>query len=148
MVSNHKTEHFQRPAGSAKFGVGKSFILRNRFAVWRTTSSYYVIDGHITASELILLDEHTAALDPATSKTVMELTEKLITEQNLTAFMVTHDMEDAIRYGSRLIMLHQGRIVVDIQQEEKQQLTVPQLLALFKQNSGTALKDDQVLLSS
>ncbi len=90
--------------------------------------------------ELILLDEHTAALDPATSKTVMELTEKLITEQNLTAFMVTHDMEDAIRYGSRLIMLHQGRIVVDIQQEEKQQLTVPQLLALFKQNSGTALK--------
>ena len=98
--------------------------------------------------ELILLDEHTAALDPATSKTVMELTEKLITEQNLTAFMVTHDMEDAIRYGNRLIMLHQGRIVVDIQQEEKQQLTVPQLLALFKQNSGTALKDDQVLLSS
>ena len=98
--------------------------------------------------ELILLDEHTAALDPATSKTVMELTEKLITEQNLTAFTVTHDMEDAIRYGNRLIMLHQGRIVVDIQQEEKQQLTVPQLLALFKQNSGTALKDDQVLLSS
>ena len=80
--------------------------------------------------------------------TLQRLTEKLITEQNLTAFMVTHDMEDAIRYGSRLIMLHQGRIVVDIQQEEKQQLTVPQLLALFKQNSGTALKDDQVLLSS
>ena len=80
--------------------------------------------------------------------TLMELTEKLITEQNLTDFMVTHDMEDAIRYGNRLIMLHQGRIVVDIQQEEKQQLTVPQLLALFKQNSGTALKDDQVLLSS
>ena len=97
--------------------------------------------------ELILLDEHTAALDPATSKTVMELTDKLISEQHLTAFMVTHDMEDAIRYGNRLIMLHQGQIVVDIQQAEKQHLTVPQLLEMFKQNSGAALKDDQVLLS-
>ena len=64
-------------------------------------------------------------LTPATSKTVMELTEKLITEQNLTAFMVTHDMEDAIRYGSRLIMLHQGRIVVDIQQEENSSSQCP-----------------------
>src|SRR5699024_1669663 len=97
--------------------------------------------------ELILLDEHTAALDPATSKTVMELTDKLISEQHLTAFMVTHDMEDAIRYGNRLIMLHQGQIVVDIQQAEKQHLTVSQLLEMFKQNSGAALKDDQVLLS-
>lgn len=97
--------------------------------------------------ELILLDEHTAALDPATSKTVMELTEKLINEQQLTAFMVTHDMEDAIHYGNRLIMLHQGQIVVDIQHEEKQHLTVPHLLEMFKQNSGTILKDDQVLLS-
>ncbi|MGG5359686.1 MULTISPECIES: ABC transporter ATP-binding protein [unclassified Enterococcus] len=96
--------------------------------------------------ELILLDEHTAALDPATSKTVMELTEKLINEQQLTAFMVTHDMEDAIRYGNRLIMLHQGQIVVDIKNEEKQQLTVPELLDMFKRNSGSALKDDQVLL--
>ncbi|MGL9825433.1 ABC transporter ATP-binding protein [Enterococcus sp. DIV1371a] len=61
--------------------------------------------------------------------------------------MVTHDMEDAIRYGNRLIMLHQGQIVVDIQQAEKQHLTVPQLLEMFKQNSGAALKDDQVLLS-
>lgn len=97
--------------------------------------------------ELILLDEHTAALDPATSKTVMELTEKLIGEQHLTAFMVTHDMEDAIQYGNRLIMLHQGNIVVDIHETEKQQLTVSQLLEMFKQNSGATLKDDQVLLS-
>lgn len=97
--------------------------------------------------ELILLDEHTAALDPATSKTVMELTEKLIGEQHLSAFMVTHDMEDAIQYGNRLIMLHQGNIVVDIHETEKKQLTVPQLLNMFKQNSGTTLKDDQVLLS-
>lgn len=97
--------------------------------------------------ELILLDEHTAALDPKTSITVMSLTEKLINEQQLTAFMVTHDMEDAIRYGNRLIMLHQGQIVVDISKEEKVDLTVPQLMEMFHKNSGTVLKDDQLLLS-
>lgn len=97
--------------------------------------------------ELILLDEHTAALDPKTSITVMELTTKLIQEQNLTTFMVTHDMADAIRYGNRLIMLHQGQIVVDLDQKKKQDLTVPQLMEMFHQNSGSELKDDQLLLS-
>ena len=96
--------------------------------------------------ELILLDEHTAALDPKTSITVMELTERLIKEQQLTAFMVTHNMEDAIRYGNRLIMLHQGTIVVDIDAEKKKNLTVNELMDLFHKNSGTELKDDQLLL--
>lgn len=96
--------------------------------------------------ELILLDEHTAALDPKTSATVMDLTERLITEEKLTAFMVTHDMKDAIRYGNRLIMLHQGKIVVDIAGKKKSQLTVPDLMTLFHQNSGENLKDDQLLL--
>lgn len=97
--------------------------------------------------DLILLDEHTAALDPKTSITVMELTEKLIAEQGLTAFMVTHDMADAIRYGNRLIMLHQGRIVVALNQAEKQNLTVPQLMEMFHHSSGSQLKDDALLLT-
>lgn len=96
--------------------------------------------------ELILLDEHTAALDPKTSATVMELTEKLIREQNLTAFMVTHNMEDAIHYGNRLIMLHQGQVVVDVPAEQKKDLTVNELMEMFHKNSGTELKDDQLLL--
>lgn len=96
--------------------------------------------------ELILLDEHTAALDPKTSATVMELTDRLIKEQQLTAFMVTHNMEDAIRYGNRLIMLHQGNIVVDVDAEAKKNLTVNELMELFHKNSGTELKDDQLLL--
>ena len=98
--------------------------------------------------KLILLDEHTAALDPKTSLTVMALTDQLIRLQQLTAFMVTHDMEDAIRYGNRLIMLHQGKIVVDIAGEQKQHLTVPELMEMFHQNSGAELKDDQLLLRS
>ncbi|MBM7712257.1 ABC transporter ATP-binding protein [Enterococcus dongliensis] len=97
--------------------------------------------------DLILLDEHTAALDPKTSLTVMQLTERLIREQELTAFMVTHNMEDAIQYGNRLIMLHQGQIALDLNQAEKQHLTVPKLMELFQQNSGVELKDDALLLS-
>ncbi|MDR1567409.1 MAG: ABC transporter ATP-binding protein [Streptococcaceae bacterium] len=96
--------------------------------------------------QLILLDEHTAALDPKTSAVVMKLTEKLIAENHLTAFMVTHNMEDAMRYGNRLIMLHQGQIAVDVSGEEKASLTVSDLLELFQKNSGNELVDDKILL--
>lgn len=100
----------------------------------------------IVRPELLLLDEHSAALDPKTSLLVMKLTEKIISEQKLTAFMVTHNMEDAIRYGNRLIMLHQGQIVVDLNNEEKKQLTVPDLLELFHKKSGSQVSDDALLL--
>lgn len=101
----------------------------------------------IIKPDLILLDEHTAALDPKTSALVMALTKKLITEQQLTAFMVTHNMEDAIKYGNRLIMLHQGTIAVDISGEAKKKLTVTDLLELFHQQSGATIKDDSLLLA-
>ncbi|WEV51848.1 ABC transporter ATP-binding protein [Lactobacillus sp. ESL0731] len=97
--------------------------------------------------DLILLDEHTAALDPRTSITVMQLTEKLISEQKLTAFMVTHNMEDAIRYGNRLIMLHQGRVALNLAGEEKKKMTVPKLMELFQKHVGSELKDDAILLA-
>ena len=96
--------------------------------------------------DLILLDEHTAALDPKTSITVMELTQKLISEQKLTAFMVTHNMEDAIHYGNRLIMLHQGRVALNLEGKEKQSLTVTKLMELFQKQVGSKLEDDAMLL--
>lgn len=80
---------------------------------------------------LLLLDEHTAALDPKTAAKVLELTEKLVNENHLTTFMVTHNMKDAIRYGNRLIMMMDGRIVYDVRGEEKQKLTVEDLLEKF-----------------
>ncbi|WKF84845.1 ABC transporter ATP-binding protein [Lacticaseibacillus pantheris] len=101
----------------------------------------------ILQPSLLLLDEHTAALDPQTSATVMELTDKIVQEQHLTTLMITHNMADALKYGNRLVMLDHGRIVVDIQGDEKAGLTVPDLLELFKQQSGTELTDDAVLLS-
>lgn len=96
--------------------------------------------------KLLLLDEHTAALDPKTSQMVLDLTNQLVTEQQLTTLMITHNMEQALAYGSRLIMMHEGNIVVDVSGEEKKQLTVPDLLELFKQNSGDLMTDDALLL--
>ncbi|GBU11032.1 ABC transporter ATP-binding protein [Erysipelotrichaceae bacterium] len=96
--------------------------------------------------KILLLDEHTAALDPKTSAAVLKITEELITSKQLTTLMITHNMEDAIRYGTRLIMLNAGKIVVDVKGVEKQNLTVTALMNLFHQNSGTALQDDTLLL--
>ncbi len=96
---------------------------------------------------LLLLDEHTAALDPKTSATVMSLTSRIVERNHLTALMVTHNMQDAIRYGNRLLMLSHGKIVLDLDQEAKQHLTVPDLMARFKETQGTTLSDDSLLLS-
>ncbi|RPA58653.1 ABC transporter ATP-binding protein [Aerococcus agrisoli] len=96
--------------------------------------------------KVLLLDEHTAALDPKTSDMVLGLTEEVIASQGLTALMITHDMEQAIHMGNRLLMMDNGRIVVDVSGEEKANLTVQHLLDLFKQKSGRALNDDALIL--
>lgn len=97
--------------------------------------------------KLLLLDEHTAALDPKTAEKVLELTDLFIEERNLTTLMVTHNMRDAIKHGNRLIMMHEGRIILDIQGEEKKKLTVEGLLRRFGQASGEEFADDRTLLS-
>ena len=96
--------------------------------------------------KLLLLDEHTAALDPKTSEMVMELTQKIVESNDLTTLMITHDMNHAIAYGNRLIMLYQGKIVVDVKGEEKKNLTVEDLMRLFHQNSGETLVSDELVL--
>ena len=97
--------------------------------------------------KLLLLDEHTAALDPKTAAKVLEITDKLVNESKLTTLMITHNMHDAIVHGNRLIMMHEGRIVVDVSGEEKKKLTISQLLGLFEQASGSAFTSDKVMLS-
>ena len=96
--------------------------------------------------KLLLLDEHTAALDPKTAAKVLETTERIIQRDHLTTLMITHNMRDAIAHGNRLIMMYDGRIVVDVSGEEKQRLTVEDLLALFEKASGQALASDRMLL--
>ena len=95
---------------------------------------------------LLLLDEHTAALDPKTAAKVLEATEKIVRKDNLTTMMITHNMRDAIAYGNRLIMMYDGHVVVDVSGEEKKNLTVEQLLNLFSQASGSSEVDDKMVL--
>ena len=96
---------------------------------------------------LLLLDEHTAALDPKTAKKVLDLTDEIVTQSKLTTLMITHNMKDAITHGNRLIMMHNGRIILDISGEEKQNLTVEYLLKKFEENSGESFASDRALLS-
>ena len=97
--------------------------------------------------QLLLLDEHTAALEPKTAAKVMEVTRTLVNQDRLTTLMITHNMRDAIEYGDRLIMMYEGRIVVDVAGEQKQNLTVERLLNLFSQASGSDEVDDKLGLS-
>ena len=97
--------------------------------------------------KLLLLDEHTAALDPQTAKKVLDLTREMVEEQNLTALMVTHNMRDAIQIGNRLIMMHDGRIIYDVSGEEKKKLTVDDLLKKFAEASGGEFANDRMMLA-
>ena len=98
--------------------------------------------------KLLLLDEHTAALDPKTAKKVLELTEKIVARDNLTTIMITHNMKDAIAIGNRLIMMNDGKIIYDVSGEEKKNLTTKDLLDKFKITSGEEFDNDRILLST
>ena len=96
--------------------------------------------------KLLLLDEHTAALDPKTAAKVLEITDRIVTDNKLTTLMITHNMRDAIAHGNRLIMMHEGKVVVDVEGEAKQALTVETLLSLFNQASGREFSSDRAIL--
>lgn len=97
--------------------------------------------------KLLLLDEHTAALDPKTAATVLEITERIVNENNLTTLMITHNMHDAIAHGNRLIMMHEGNVIIDVRGEEKKKLTVEDLLEMFRKASGGEFSNDRAILS-
>ena len=100
----------------------------------------------IKRPKLLLLDEHTAALDPKTAAKVLSLTERIIDRDKLTALMITHNMRDALKYGNRLIMMYNGRILVDVAGEEKKNLTTQDLLLMFEKAAGNTLDSDRLLL--
>jgi len=98
--------------------------------------------------KLLLLDEHTAALDPKTALKVLTLSARIVEENHLTTMMITHNMKDAIKYGNRLIMMHEGHIIYDVAGEEKQKLHVSDLLAKFQIASGGEFANDRMILSN
>ncbi len=99
-------------------------------------------------SRILLLDEHTAALDPKTAAFVLELTAKIVESSKLTAMMVTHSMRQALDYGSRTVMLHQGRVILDVEGEQRAGMDVPDLLRMFEKTRGEQLDDDKLLLAA
>ncbi len=101
----------------------------------------------ISRPAILLLDEHIATLDPKTAETVLALTEMFVHEEKITAMMVTHNMEHALRYGNRLVMMHNGRIVVDIDGEQKKKLAINDLITSFERAAGEQFKDDSILLT-
>jgi putative ABC transport system ATP-binding protein len=102
----------------------------------------------ISRPALLLLDEHTAKLDPNTAGIVLRLTENIVSNEKITAIMVTHNMEYALRYGNRLLMMHKGRMIVDLNYEQRRDINVSDLLAAFERGSGEQLTDDSILLST
>ena len=100
----------------------------------------------LKSPKLLLLDEHTAALDPKTAAKVLHLTRDLVRDHHLTALMVTHNMKDALQYGNRIVMMHEGKVIVDVNRETKSMLRVEDLLAMFEHTSGAALDNDRMLL--
>ena len=100
----------------------------------------------IAEPKLLLLDEHTAALDPATAEKVLDLTRRIIAERNITCLMITHNMQSALELGSRTIVMDSGRVVLDVAGKERARLTVPQLLERFRENAGRELATDRMLL--
>jgi len=97
--------------------------------------------------KLLLLDEHTASLDPAIAKKVLYLTSKFVSEEKLTTIMITHNMKAALEYGSRTIMMHEGEIILDLAGEERAEMTVERLIKYFESRSGTRLENDRLLLA-
>ncbi len=100
----------------------------------------------IIKPKLLLLDEHTAALDPKIAAKVLELTRDIVNEQNITTMMITHNMEMALAYGTRTIMMHEGRIILDVQGEKRANMTMESLIAQFEKNAGTHMNNDRMLL--
>ena len=98
-------------------------------------------------SKILLLDEHTAALDPKTAAFVLELTDKIVTDNQLTTMMVTHSMQQALAHGTRTVMLHQGQVVLDVAGDKRQGMTVHDLLDMFEQTRGEKVDDDSLILS-
>lgn len=131
----------------ASLGLGLENRLSSRMGLLSggQRQSITLLMATLLKPRLLLLDEHTAALDPKTAEKVLDLTEKIVTEDNLTALMITHNMRDALRFGNRLIMMNNGQIILDVKGEEKKSMTVVDLLDCFEKTSADGLSDRMML---
>ena len=146
-VSKQERERYQELLQSLDLGLEDRLTSKVGLLSGGQRQALTLLMASLQKPKLLLLDEHTAALDPKTAAKVLALSDRIVEENHLTTMMVTHNMKDAIVHGNRLIMLYEGRIVIDVAGEEKAKLTVPQLLELFSKVSGSDEANDKLLLS-
>lgn len=146
-ITSKEKEMYKEILAKLDLGLDKRLKDKTRYLSGGQRQALTLLMATFHHPKLLLLDEHTAALDPKTASKVLELTVKIVGEHNLTALMVTHNMKDALRIGNRLIMLHKGQIILDISGEEKKKLDVPDLLAMFEKASGEEMNNDRMLLN-
>lgn len=145
-VKANLREIFREKLSTLKLGLENRLSDRMGLLSGGQRQAVSLLMASLQPSRILLLDEHTAALDPKTAGFVMELTEEIVREQKLTTLMVTHSMRQALDHGDRTIMLHQGRVVLDVAGAERAQMDVPDLLKMFEHTRGEVLSDDALLL--
>ena len=146
MISRREREYYRQQLEMLDLGLEDRMGTKVGLLSGGQRQALTLLMATLRQPKLLLLDEHTAALDPKTAAKVLETTEKIVSANNLTTMMITHNMRDAITYGNRLVMMYNGKIVVDVAGEEKKNLTVEQLLHLFNQASGSDEADDKLVL--
>lgn len=146
-ISKSEREEFTKMLKDLDLGLESRLTSKVGLLSGGQRQAVTLLMASLNQPKLLLLDEHTAALDPKTAAKVLEITERIVHENKLTTLMITHNMKDAIAHGNRLIMMNEGRIVVDVQGEEKQKLTVEDLLSLFVKASGSEFTSDRAILS-
>jgi putative ABC transport system ATP-binding protein len=146
-ISNAEREIYKKQLSRLGLGLEKSLNKKIGLLSGGQRQAVTLLMATLQKPKILLLDEHTAALDPKTAAIVLDLTKQIIEEDNLTALMVTHNMQNAIDIGNRLIMMHNGSIIMDISGEEKKNLTVEMLLQKFAELSGESFANDRALLS-
>ena len=146
-IKNQEREVYKRLLATLGLGLEERLTSKVGLLSGGQRQALTLLMATLKKPKLLLLDEHTAALDPKTAAKVLETTEMIVNRDKLTTLMITHNMKDAIVHGNRLIMMYDGKIVIDVSGEEKKKLTVPQLLELFSKVSGSDEADDKLLLS-
>ena len=146
-ITNKEREFYRQELKTLGLGLEDRMTAKVGLLSGGQRQALTLLMASIRKPKLLLLDEHTAALDPKTAEKVLQISDKIVRENNLTTMMVTHNMKDAIAHGNRLIMMFEGRVVVDVSGEDKKKLTVPDLLEMFSKASGSDEADDKLLLS-
>ena len=146
-VNRKDHEYFRELLSELDMGLENRMTARVGLLSGGQRQALTLLMATIKKPKLLLLDEHTAALDPKTAAKVLALTERIVDRDQLTTLMITHNMRDALRYGNRLIMMYNGRILVDVAGDEKKNLTTQDLLQMFEKAAGNTLDSDRLLLS-